>query len=108
MRWEKLTAIVRRDALERVERRLQELGVEGISVAAVKGYGEYANFFRHDWLVPHARIEIFTAPGRAREIAEAIMSVAHTGTPGDGLVAILPVAEIYRIRDCRPCEPGEI
>lgn len=108
MQWQKLTAIVRSDALERIERSLQDLGVRGISVTAVKGYGEYADFFRRDWLVRHARIEVFTDLERAQRIAEAIMTVAHTGSEGDGLVAILPVQQIYRIRECRPCEPGEL
>ncbi len=108
MQWQKLTAIVHRDALEPVEQSLQELGVKGISVTTVKGYGEYANFFRRDWLVSHVRIEIFTDAERAREIAETIMSTAHTGGEGDGLVAVLPVAEVYRIRVCRPCRPGEL
>lgn len=108
MQWQKLTAIVRRESLEPVERRLEELGVKGVSVTAVKGYGEYANFFRRDWLVEHARLEVFTDAERARAIAEAIMTTAQTGEKGDGLVAILPVAEIYRIRECRACEPGEL
>lgn len=108
MEWQKVVAIVRRDALEPVEARLVRLGVKGISVSTVKGFGEYANFFTHDWFVTHVRIEIFTEAARAREIAEAIMSAAQTGAEGDGIVAVLPVAEMYRIRECRPCRPGEL
>lgn len=108
MSWYKVTAIVRRGALESVERTLQELGIGGISVTNVKGFGEYADFFRHDWLVSHVRIEVFTGEERAREIVEAILSTAHTGAEGDGLVALLPVAELYRIRSRRPCRPGEL
>ena len=40
----KVTAIIRCEVLEKVEQRLQELGVSGISVTRVKGYGDYANF----------------------------------------------------------------
>lgn len=94
----KVTAIVRMRVLERVEERLKELRVPGISVTKVKGYGEYANFFRPDWTVEHARIEIFLRRERADEVARAIVDAAHTGDPGDGLVVVLPVESIYRIR----------
>ncbi len=87
----KVTAIVRLSMLERVEDRLQDLQVPGISVTKVKGYGEYANFFRPDWMVEHARIEIFLHSARADEVARAIADAARTGGSGDGLVAVLPV-----------------
>ncbi len=60
MELRKVTAVIRGEALEKVERQLQEMGVEGISVTRVKRYGESANFSTNDWLVSHARIEIFT------------------------------------------------
>jgi nitrogen regulatory protein P-II 1 len=94
----KVTAIVRRTVLEKVEERLQAIRVPGMSVTTVKGYGEYADFFRHDWQVDHARIEIFTGRRRATQIAEAIVDAAHTGAPGDGIVVVLPVETVYRIR----------
>jgi nitrogen regulatory protein P-II 1 len=94
----KVTAIVRTIVLEKVERRLQDLCVPGISVTRVKGYGEYANFFRTDWIVEHARIEIFLRCERADEVARAIIDAARTGGPGDGLVAVSPVDSVYRIR----------
>ena len=94
----KVTAIVRVNALERIERRLQDLRVPGISVTKVKGYGEYQNFFAHDWMVDYARIEIFLRRERADEIARAIMDAAHTGGAGDGIIVVMPVESIYRIR----------
>lgn len=97
-RFRKVTAIVRVNVLEKVERRLQDLRVPGISVTKVKGYGEYVDFFAHDWAVEHARIEIFLQRDRADEVARAIMEAAHTGVTGDGIVVVLPVECIYRIR----------
>ena len=94
----KVTAIVRSTALEKVEDRLQAVGVPGITVSTVKGFGEYANLIRHDWSVEHARIEIFLRSERADEIARAIIESASTGLAGDGLVVIEPVESIYRIR----------
>ena len=64
----------------------------------VKGYGEYANFYSKDWMVNNVRIEIFIDEARADAIANAIMEAAHVGIEGDGIVAVLPVEKLYRIR----------
>jgi len=98
MFYRKVTAIIRSDVLEKVETRLQEFGVRGVSVSKVKGYGEYANLYTRDWFTSHARIEIFTTAEHAEQIAVAIMEAAHLGQAGDGIVAIAPVEKLYRIR----------
>jgi nitrogen regulatory protein P-II 1 len=108
MELRKVTAIIRSNMLQQVEERLQDLGVKGLSVTNVKGYGEYANFFTHSWLVTHSRIEIFTERKRSEEIAKAIMDTAHCGIEGDGIVVILPVEKVYRIRTKALAKPGEI
>jgi len=104
MSFRKVTAIFRPDLLEQVEDRLKALNVPGVSVTKVKGYGEYANFFKSDWLSTHTKIEIFTNTKDAKEIAEAIMETAHTGIEGDGIVAILPVESVYHIRTKQLCK----
>ncbi len=98
MDYRKITAIIRSDVLEKVEKKLQEIGVQGISVTKVKGYGEYADFYSKDWMVSHARVEIFTSAAQADVIALAIMDTAYEGLEGDGIVAVLPVEKLYRIR----------
>ncbi|MRR55121.1 MAG: P-II family nitrogen regulator [Deltaproteobacteria bacterium] len=98
MQLKKIVAIIRNRFLIDVEARLVEMRVKGISVTKVKGYGEYANFFNHNWLVTHSQIEIFTEEGRVDEIVAAIMETANTGQEGDGILAILPVSKLYRIR----------
>ncbi len=98
MNYRKVTAIIRCEVLEKVESVLQAMGVEGISVTKIKGFGEYADFYSNDWMVKHSRIEIFTNEAQADPIAQAIMKSAHVGTTGDGIVAILPVEKLYRIR----------
>lgn len=100
-----VTAIIRGDALEKVERRLQEIGVNGISVMRVKGYGEYANFYSPEGLTSHVRVEIFTAALSADTIAQSIMDAACSGVPGDGIVAVYPVAKVYRIRNRSVMQP---
>lgn len=110
MNYSKVVAIISisQDVLEKVERRLQELQVPGISVTKVKGYGEYASFYSRDWMTTHTRVEIFTRAERAELIAQAIVEAAHTGLPGDGMVAIQPVAKVFRIRRKAEARPDEI
>lgn len=98
MELRKVTAIIRGSTLKAVEDKLKEIRVPGISVSKVKGYGEYANFFTQDWMTQHARIEIFTTGERADEIAKAIVATAQSGSEGDGIVVVLPVSAIYRVR----------
>ena len=108
MEQREVNAIVRSEVLERVEKRLSELRVKGLNVTHVKGYGEYKNFFSRSWFVQYARIQIYTEKSRASEIAQAIIESGHTGAPGDGIVAILPVENIFRIRSKAEAKIDEI
>ncbi len=103
----KVTAIIRCESCEKVAQTLQTLGVHGFSISKVKGYGEYADLYSNDWMVNHARIEIFTEASKAEEIADAIMKAAHVGLEGDGIVAVLPVEQLYRIRTQSKFKPHE-
>ncbi len=108
MDFRKVTAIVRCESCEKVEQKLQTLGVHGFSISKVRGYGEYADLYSNDWMVTHARIEIFTEASKAEEIAEAIMEAAHVGLEGDGIIAVLPVEKLFRIRTRSEFKPGEV
>ncbi len=101
-------AIIRNDALQQVERRLQGLGVQGISVSGVRGYGEYADFYDREQLTRHLRIEVCTAAHRGDAIAQAVMDAAHSGVAGDGIVAVLPVCKVYRTRGRAEVQPDEL
>lgn len=107
MELKKVVAIVRSSVLEEVEERLRQLGVTGISVSHIKGYGEYANLFKADRMVAHAKIEIFSEQSTADDIVVAIMEIAHRGIAGDGIVAIQPVEKLYRIRTKAEIKPHE-
>lgn len=98
MEFRKIDAIIKTFVLKDVEKRLREMGVNGITVTQVKGFGEERALLREDLLVSHSRIEIFTVKTKAEKIANAIMEVAYTGNPGDGIVCILPVEKVFRIR----------
>ncbi|MEA2081027.1 MAG: P-II family nitrogen regulator [Pseudomonadota bacterium] len=81
-----------------VEQALRKLGIPGMSCSHVKGYGEYADFYCSDWLVTHGRIEIFTLASDVQCIVDTIMDTAHSGSKGDGIIAVLPVEHLYHIR----------
>ena len=108
MEWRKVVAIIRSTVLERVEKRLRQLGVKGLTVTRVKGYGEYANLSKTDWLVDNARVEIFLAAQEVDAVVNALLDIAHVGAPGDGIVAVLPVEKLYRVRTKAEYEAPEV
>jgi len=108
MTFQKIVAIVRDSALDRVEAALKNGGIKGISVSHVMGFGEYANFFKRDWKDRHAKIEMFVRAEDADKIVRTIVEGAHTGTPGDGIVAVAPVSRLVRIKTKTPPTAGEI
>jgi len=105
MKYRKINAIINSMMLENVESALSDMKVSGISVTQVSGYGEYQNFYEPDMMCRHARIEIFCHVSEADAIAHCIMDAAHIGQPGDGIVAILPVESLFRIRTKSPFPP---
>jgi nitrogen regulatory protein P-II 1 len=103
-----IVAIVRNEMFENVESRLKDMRVKGITVAHVRGYGEYTNYFNIDQMAIHTRIEIFADKSKVEEIVAAIMDAAHTDFPGDGIVAVLPVEKLYHIRTKSIAQPDTI
>lgn len=115
MKLKKITAIIRASSLDAVETQLRSLGVPGLTVTRVTGFGEYANYFSKNWKTTHARIELFVDAEQTTSVVDAIVDAAHTGTAGDGIVVVLPVDSMHRIRDGRiqdsdhtcECDPAE-
>ena len=102
-----IIAIIRTDKLEKVEERLRAVGPERVDVSDVKGYGEYRNFFTQDWMVEEVRLEIYTRQNEVKAIAAAIMGAAHTGLPGDGVIAVVPVEKFFLIRTGAEATPDQ-
>lgn len=101
----KLEAIVKPFKLEEVKEALAELGVEGMTVTEVKGFGRqkgHTEIYRGseytvDFL-PKIKMEIVVADALAESAIAAIVKAAKTGKIGDGKVFVLPVLEAIRIR----------
>lgn len=77
-----IIANFRTEKLEEVEKKLEHLGVERINVSKVRGFGEYHNYYAHNWLESEVRVEIFTKNHEVEAIVKAIMETARTGKLG--------------------------
>ena len=102
-----IIAIFPRDRLEAVEQRLRQINVERIDVSKVKGYGEYRNFYTRDWMVEEVRLDAFTKHDEVDGVTAAIMDGAHSGSPGDGIVVVVPVEKFFLIRTRAEATPDE-
>jgi len=101
----KIEAIIKPFKLEDVKEALTEIGVEGMTVSEVKGFGRqkgHTEIYRGseytvDFL-PKVKLELVVAEDRVNRAVDAIVQAARTGKIGDGKVFILPIEEAIRIR----------
>lgn len=101
----KIEAIIKPFKLEEVKDALAEIGVEGMTVTEVKGFGRqkgHTEIYRGseytvDFL-PKVKIEIVTSDEVTEKAIAAIVAAAKTGKIGDGKVFVLPVEHAVRIR----------
>ena len=101
----KIEAIIKPFKVEDVKEALSEVGIEGMTVTEVKGFGrqkghteiyrgsEYAVDF-----LPKVKFEIVVADEHVAKAVSAIVLAAKTGKIGDGKVFVLPIEEAVRIR----------
>ncbi|MHC1765830.1 MAG: P-II family nitrogen regulator [Verrucomicrobiia bacterium] len=101
----KIEAIIKPFKLNEVKDALSEIGVEGMTVSEVKGFGRqkgHTEIYRGseytvDFL-PKVKIEIVLSDNQVEAAVEAIIKSARTGKIGDGKVFVLDVESAYRIR----------
>jgi len=101
----KIEAIIKPFKLEEVKDALADLGVDGMTVSEVKGFGRqkgHTEIYRGseytvDFL-PKIKIEVVVTDSVAEGAASAIVKAAKTGKIGDGKVFISPISEAVRIR----------
>src|SRR5204862_873369 len=100
-----ITAIVKPFKLEEVREALADVGVTGLTVTEVKGFGRqkgHTELYRGaeyvvDFL-PKVKIEVVVEDDLADRTVEAIENAARTGRIGDGKIFVLPVEQAIRIR----------
>ncbi|ALE80939.1 P-II family nitrogen regulator [Pseudonocardia alni] len=100
-----VTAIVKPFVLGEVKEALERLGVLGLTVTEVQGFGrqkghtevyrgaEYSVDF-----VPKVKVEVVVDDEQADRVVQAVVDAAHTGRIGDGKVWVVPVENVVRVR----------
>ncbi len=101
----KIEAIIKPFKLDEVKDRLNDLGIQGITVTEVKGFGRqkgHTELYRGaeyvvDFL-PKIKMEIVIADTQVEDVVNAIVKAAQTGRIGDGKIFITNIEEAVRIR----------
>jgi nitrogen regulatory protein P-II 2 len=100
-----ITAIIKPFKLDDVREALSDIGVQGITVTEVKGFGRqkgHTELYRGaeyvvDFL-PKVKLEVAVAADMADKVIESIRNAANTGKIGDGKIFVSPVEDVIRIR----------
>ncbi len=101
----KIEAIIKPFKLDEVKESLNAIGVQGITVSEVKGFGRqkgHTELYRGaeyvvDFL-PKIKVEVVVGDALVEKVTDAIQSAANTGRIGDGKIFVIPVGEAVRIR----------
>ncbi len=100
-----VTAIIKPFKLEEVKVALENLGVQGLTVSEVSGFGRqrgHTEVYRGAEytvdLVPKVRVEVLVETSDALKVADAVVEAARTGKIGDGKVWITEVDTVVRVR----------
>jgi len=100
-----IIAIIKPFKLDEVREALSTLGVQGMTVSEVKGFGRqkgqteiYRGAEYSTNMVPKIKVEVACSTDLAPRVVEMIQQAAHTGAIGDGKIFVLDVGEVVRIR----------
>ena len=101
----KIEAVIKPFKLDEVRESLSEIGVNGLTVTEVKGFGRqkgHTELYRGaeyvvDFL-PKIKLELIVAENMVEACIESIIKAAHTGKIGDGKIFVSPVEQVIRIR----------
>ncbi|CDG52860.1 Nitrogen regulatory protein P-II [Halomonas sp. A3H3] len=100
-----ITAIIKPFKLDDVRESLSDIGVQGITVTEVKGFGRqkgHTELYRGaeyvvDFL-PKVKLEVAVDDDMVEQVIDAITQVANTGKIGDGKIFVMPLEQVIRIR----------
>jgi len=100
-----IEAIIKPFKLDEVKDALNEIGIEGITVSEVKGFGRqkgHTELYRGaEYVVdfiPKIKMEIAVSDDLVAKVVETIQNTAKTGRIGDGKIFVIPIEEAVRIR----------
>ena len=101
----KIVAIIKPFKLDEVKEALGRVGINGMTVSEVKGFGRqkghkevYRGAEYQTGFIPKIELRIVVDDSQVDEVAQAIIDAANTGTIGDGKIFVEPVEKVIRIR----------
>lgn len=101
----KIEAIIRPHKLEELRESLQEIGISGMTVSEVRGFGRqrgHAEIYRgREYTIsfqPKIKVEIVVKSEETEKTIESIRNAVNTGQVGDGKIFVSPIAKVVRIR----------
>ena len=101
----KIEAIIKPFKLDDVKEALNGIGIKGMTISEVKGYGRqkgHKEIYRGaEYIVdfiPKAKLEIIVDSAQVDQVIDTIIQAAKTGKIGDGKIFVLPVEEVIRVR----------
>ena len=101
----KIDAIIKPFRLDAVKEALQQLGIQGMTVSEVRGFGRqkgHAELYRGAEytvdFVPKVKLEVVVGEDLAPKVVDAVSEAARTGKIGDGKIFVYPLQDIVRIR----------
>jgi nitrogen regulatory protein P-II 1 len=100
-----IEAIIKPFKLDEVKEALQEIGIQGLTVVEVKGFGRqkgHTELYRGaeyvvDFL-PKIKLQVVVQDQQVDQVIESVMKAANTGRIGDGKIFVIPMDEVVRIR----------
>ena len=100
-----VTAIVKPFKLDEVKEALRSIGVNGLTVTEVQGFGRQRGHtevyrgaeYQVDF-VPKVKVEVLADEDQVQPVVDAILKTARTGKIGDGKIFVTPVDQVWRIR----------
>lgn len=100
-----ITAVIKHNRLEEVQRALTTIGVEGMTITEVKGFGKqkghtevYRGMKYEVRFLPKLKVEVAVPEDKLDEAVQAILKEARTGNIGDGKIFVYKLTDVIRIR----------
>jgi nitrogen regulatory protein P-II 1 len=101
----RVDCIIRPQRLDEVKAALEEIGIHGMTVYEVRGYGRqrgitqrYRGLEYTVTLLPKIKVEVIVPDSKVEEVIDTVIRAARTGEIGDGKIFVSPVEEAVRIR----------
>jgi nitrogen regulatory protein P-II 2 len=100
-----ITAIVKPEQADNIKKKLNDIGIHGLTMSEVKGYGRqkgHTEFYRGSkyevTFLPKTKLEIAVTTAKLKKVLDTIVNTARTGKIGDGKIFVTNLQQVIRIR----------